>query len=97
MEYKVKVNISESDYKKFNYDTYFHRPATIAILILIIVMLAHLLFAAFINFRRTERISEFFPAIVLVLLYTVVILCRVEGGRLVNVNVCLCKSSGTSH
>ena len=69
MEYKIKVKVSEKDYKKFNYDTYFHKPATIVLLILVILILAHLSLISFISFRRTERISEFFPAITLIFLY----------------------------
>lgn len=72
MEYKIKVNVSEEDYKKFCYDFYLHGAGTVVLLILIVLLLAFMAFSAFLSFRFTRKISEFLPLIVFILLYVFV-------------------------
>ena len=74
MEYKIKVNVSEEDYKKFCYDFYLHGAGTVVLLILIVLLLAFMAFSAFLSFRFTRKISEFLPLIVFILLYVFVFL-----------------------
>jgi len=69
MEYKIKVNVTESDYKKFNYDFYYHKIGTVIRLIIIFLMLAVIAFLSLLNFRRNGKISEFLPLVTILLVY----------------------------
>ncbi|MBR4386401.1 MAG: hypothetical protein IKP51_07770 [Treponema sp.] len=69
MEYKIKVNVSEDDYKKFCYDHSFHKTGSAVLLILIVLLIAFITFSSFLAFRRTGKISEFFFLIITLLLY----------------------------
>ena len=69
MEYKIKVNVSEDDYKKFCYDHSFHKTGSVVLLILIVLLIAFITFSSFLAFRRTGKISEFLPLIIILLAY----------------------------
>lgn len=69
MEYKIKVKVSEDDYKKFCYDHSFHKTGSVVLLILIVLLIAFITFSSFLAFRRTGKISEFFFLIITLLLY----------------------------
>lgn len=69
MEYKIKVNVSEDDYKKFNYDFYYHRIGTVIRLVIVFLMIAVVAVCSFLSFRLTGKISEFLPLIIILLAY----------------------------
>jgi len=69
MEYKIKVNVSEDDYKKFCYDHSLHKTGSVVLFILIVLLIAFITFSSFLAFRRTGKISEFFFLIITLLLY----------------------------
>ncbi|MBQ1592301.1 MAG: hypothetical protein II077_09725, partial [Treponema sp.] len=69
MEYKIKVNVSEEDYKKFNYDFYYHKIGTVIRLVIVFLMIAVVAVCSFLSFRLTGKISEFLPLIIILLAY----------------------------
>ena len=76
MEYKIKVNVSEDDYKKFCYDYRLHKPGTIVLLIFIVLQIAFMTFISLLGFGRTGKISEFFFVIILLLFYVFMVFVR---------------------
>lgn len=76
MEYKIKVNVSEDDYKKFCYDHRLHKPGTIVLLIFIVLQIAFMTFISLLGFGRTGKISEFFFVIILLLFYVFMVFVR---------------------
>ena len=56
MEYKIKVKVSEDDYRKFCYDYRLHKPGTIVLLIFIVLQITFMTFISLLGFGGLENI-----------------------------------------